>query len=183
MSTATILFIAFGLAMDAFAVSVASGIASKNLRIISAFKIAALFGSFQAGMTIIGWSAGLALNYLISGIDHWMAFGLLSFIGCRMIFESRKAGSREIKPLVLWTLLVLSIATSIDALAVGISFPFVEIQITTAASIIGLVTFVLSFAGVYLGNRIGHLFENFIEALGGLILIVIGVRILVSHIF
>jgi putative Mn2+ efflux pump MntP len=177
----TIVLIAVGLAMDAVAVSIASGMVVRPMRIGYALRTAAFFGGFQAGMPIIGWSGGLALSYLISGVDHWIAFGLLTFIGCRMIYESRKVGSKEVKPLNLHTLLILSVATSIDALGVGITFPFVEISIFTAVAIIGAVTFALSFVAVYVGNRMGHMFESVVEAAGGLVLIAIGARMLLEN--
>jgi len=183
MDMFTILFIAVGLAMDSFAVSITSGIAMKKLRINSALKIAVFFGLFQAGMPIIGWLAGLSLREFISGIDHWIAFGLLSLIGCKMIYESirKEPGEKEIDRLNAYVLLVLSVATSIDALAVGLSFAFLKVSIATPIIIIGIVTFLLSFLGVFVGNRLGHFFERKIEIVGGLVLIGIGIKILVEH--
>ena len=183
MSIITIIFIAFGLAIDAFAVSVTSGMTIKNLRINNALKIAVFFGLFQAVMPVIGWLTGLSLRDFISGVDHWIAFGLLSLIGCKMIYESTKIGSskKEINPLNVYVLLMLSIATSIDALAVGVSFAFLKLSIATPVIVIGAVTFLLSFLGVFVGNRFGHFFENKIEIAGGLVLIGIGIKILVEH--
>jgi len=183
MDMITILLIAIGLAMDALAVSIASGLSIKDLRISNAATIALFFGSFQAFMPVIGWIAGLSARDLISGIDHWIAFGLLSLIGCKMILSSTRIGSneKEIDPLNISALLVLAIATSIDALAVGLSLSFLKMAIVTPAVIIGLVTFVLSFIGVFVGNVSGHFFENKIEIVGGLILIGIGVKILIEH--
>ncbi|OGL40109.1 MAG: hypothetical protein A3C43_00635 [Candidatus Schekmanbacteria bacterium RIFCSPHIGHO2_02_FULL_38_11] len=185
MSLITVLFIAIGLSMDAFAVSVTSGFAIKNLKANNAFKIAFFFGAFQAMMPVVGWLAGAGVRDSISSFDHWIAFGLLSIIGCKMIFESTKM--KEDKgtnnPLNLYTLLILSVATSIDALAVGLSLAFLKVYIVTPAAIIGAVTFLLSFIGVFVGNRVGHFFENKIEILGGLILIAIGVKILAEHLF
>ncbi|TES91955.1 MAG: manganese efflux pump [Candidatus Cloacimonadota bacterium] len=183
MSIITIIFIAFGLAIDAFAVSVTSGITIKNLRINNALKIAVFFGLFQAVMPVIGWLTGLSLRDFISGVDHWIAFGLLSLIGCKMIYESTKIGSskKEINPLNVYVLLILSIATSIDALAIGVSFAFLQLSIATPVIVIGTVTFLLSFLGVFVGNRFGHFFENKIEIAGGLVLIGIGIKILVEH--
>lgn len=183
MSLTTIIFVAIGLAMDAFAVSVASGFAIKNLKLSNALKIAVSFGLFQAFMPIIGWLAGLSLRDFLSGIDHWVAFGLLSLIGLRMIYESMKLEPRkkEINPLNTYVLLILSIATSIDALAVGLSFAFLMIVIVTPVIIIGIVTFLLSLIGVIIGNRLGHFFEKKIEIVGGLILIGIGLKILIEH--
>jgi len=131
---------------------------------------------------IIGWLAGLSLRDYISAIDHWIAFGLLSFIGCKMIYESItvQSNKKEINPLNVYVLLVLSVATSIDALAVGISFAFLKVSIVTPVIIIGTVTFLLSYLGVYIGDRIGHFFENKIEIAGGILLIGIGIKILVE---
>ncbi|MBW2652600.1 MAG: manganese efflux pump [Deltaproteobacteria bacterium] len=182
MDAITIIAIAFGLAMDAFAVSITSGITIKNLKINNALKIALFFGLFQAIMPVIGWLAGLSLKDFISEIDHWIAFGLLSFIGCKMIYESITVQSNEkqIDPLNVYVLLMLSVATSIDALAVGVSFAFLKVSIVTPVIIIGTVTFLLSYLGVYIGDRIGHFFENKIEIAGGLLLIGIGLKILIE---
>lgn len=178
-----IALVALGLAADAFAVSVASGVTIRQLRIGHALKIAAFFGSFQAIMPLVGWLAGLSLAYLISGLDHWIAFGLLAFIGSKMVYESVRMGSRERTPdpLNVYVLLMLSVATSIDALAVGISFAFLSVTIITPVIVIGAVTFGLSFLGVYVGDRLGHFFERRIETVGGLILIGIGAKILIEH--
>jgi len=183
MDFLTITFIATGLAMDCFAVSITSGIAIKNLRINYALQIALFFGSFQAIMPVIGWFAGRGLRDFISGVDHWVAFGLLGLIGLKMIYESTKLESdkKEINPLNIYVLSMLSIATSIDALAVGVSFAFLKISLVTSIVIIGTITFILSFIGVFVGNRTGHFFENKIELAGGLILIGIGTKILLEH--
>ncbi len=183
MDFATVTVIAFGLAMDAFAVSIASGVAAKNLRIGHALKIAAFFGLFQAIMPVVGWLAGLTLSGFISGVDHWIAFGLLCFIGCKMIYEALRLepDTRHNNPLNIYTLLLLSVATSIDALAVGLSFAFLRIAIATPIIVIGVVTFSLSFIGASVGNKLGHFFENKIEVAGGLVLIGIGLKILVEH--
>lgn len=175
--------IAFGLAMDAFAVSIASGITIKHLKIRNALTIATWFGSFQAFMPLIGWLAGLSLRTFISGVDHWIAFGLLNGIGLKMIYESCKVESieRQMNPLNVFVLLVLSVATSIDALAVGLSLSFLKIAIAVPAIVIGTVTFLLTLLGVFVGNRFGHFFEKKIEILGGLILIGIGIKILIEH--
>ena len=179
----TIIFVAFGLAMDCFAISITSGITIRHLRINYALKIAIFFGSFQAVMPAIGWLAGLSLRDFISDVDHWIAFGLLGFIGCKMIYEAIKieAGEKEISPLNFYLLLMLSVATSIDALAVGVSFAFLKISIVSPIIVIGIVTFLVSFLGVFIGNRFGHFFEKKIEIVGGIILIGIGIKILVEH--
>ena len=185
MSLITIIFIAFGLALDAFAVSIASGVTIKELRINQALKVALSFGLFQAFMPLIGWLAGLTLRDFISGIDHWVAFTLLSLIGLKMIYESLKLESNDKKkgmdPLNIYVLLILSIATSIDALAVGLSFAFLKIFIVTPVIIIGIITFLLSLLGIAIGKRLGHFFEKKIEIVGGLVLIGIGIKILIEH--
>ena len=169
--------------MDAFAVSITSGLTIKSLKINNALKIAIFFGLFQAIMSLIGWLAGLSFRDFISDVDHWMAFGLLSVIGCKMIYESSKMelNKKKINPLNIYVLLVLSVATSIDALAVGLSLSFLKVSIVLPAVIIGIVTFLLSIIGVYFGNRFGHYFERKIEIFGGLILICIGIKILIEH--
>ena len=183
MDMLSIVIIAVGLAMDAFAVSVTSGITIKRLHINHALRIALFFGLFQAIMPIIGWLAGLSLRDYISAVDHWIAFGLLSFIGCKMIYESVtvQSSEKEIDPLNVYVLLVLSVATSIDALAVGVSFAFLKVSIVTPVIIIGTITFMLSYLGVYIGDRIGHFFESKIEIAGGLLLIGIGIKIVIEH--
>jgi len=169
--------------MDAFAVSITSGITIRHLRINHALRIAVFFGSFQAVMPVIGWLVGLSLRDFIAGVDHWIAFGLLSFVGSKMIYGAMKMEASEngIDPLNLYVLLMLSVATSIDALAVGVSFAFLKISIVTPIIVIGVVTFALSYLGTYVGNRLGHFFERKIEILGGLILIGIGTKILLEH--
>lgn len=184
MDIIALILIAFGLAMDAFAVSITSGITIKHLKLNHALRIAGSFGAFQAIMPLIGWLAGLSLINYISGIDHWVAFALLTFIGCKMIYESTRmeAVHKENNPLNPKMLLLLSIATSIDALAVGISFAILQIAIATPMIVIGTITFALSFMGAFAGSKLGHLFENRIETAGGLILIAIGIEILLEHI-
>jgi putative Mn2+ efflux pump MntP len=179
----TIIFIAVGLAMDAFAVSVASGLAITKLRVRYALKIALFFGLFQALMPVLGWVLGLGFRHRIEAFDHWLAFGLLAAIGGKMIYESFRLEEAENPhdPMSIRVLLVLSVATSIDALAVGLTLTFIKVPIVTPAVIIGMVTFALSYAGVFLGEKVGHFFEKKVEALGGLILIVIGIKILAEH--
>ncbi len=180
-----IIVIAVGLSMDAFAVAITSGFAARVLRIRYAFRIALFFGLFQALMPVIGWLAGYGMKEWIEDFDHWIAFGLLGFIGGRMIYESfqTKIEDRPCEPVNIYRLLVLSVATSIDALAVGLSLSFLNVEIIAPSLIIGAITFTLSFAGVYIGNRLGHFFENKIELIGGIILISIGIKILIEHVF
>lgn len=183
MPILSIIAIAVGLSMDAFAVSVASGIAIKELRLHHALRIALFFGAFQAVMPVIGWVAGQSVATIIGPWDHWVVFGVLVFIGGKMIFESFKieAAERPTDPLNVYVLLVLSVATSLDALAVGFSFAFLVTDIVLPVVIIGGVTFVLSLVGTAVGDRAGHFFEKKIEIVGGLILIAIGVKILLEH--
>lgn len=183
MNLVTIILIALGLAMDAFAVSVASGFSAKRLHLRHALRMAAAFGIFQALMPVAGWLAGTGLRSFMTGIDHWVAFGLLSAIGGKMISESTKLDDSEksSNPFASPTLFVLAVATSIDAFAVGISLSMIGIAIAAPAAIIGAVTFALSLGGTYIGERFGHLFERKLELIGGLILIGIGVKILVEH--
>jgi len=182
MDIPTIILIAFSLAMDAFAVSIANGITITHQRHRSALTMAIFFGAFQMFMPIIGWLAGLGLKEFIMGIDHWIAFGLLAFIGVKMIHDStKKEIDKKEKRLNIDTLLTLSIATSIDALMVGLSFAFLQTYIATPIIIIGIVTFTLSLAGFFFGNTAGYLFGNKIKIIGGLILIGIGIRILIEH--
>lgn len=178
----TILLVAFALAMDSFSVSVSHGLASRSFNAGNALKIGGLFGLFQAIMPVIGWFSGIHVLALISGFDHWIAFGLLAFIGGRMVYESvRSSSTKLLDSLSTRLLLTLSVATSIDALTVGLSFSFLRIPVVVPAIMIGLVAFSLSFLGVYLGGKIGGLLRNKVAILGGLILIVIGIRILVDH--
>jgi putative Mn2+ efflux pump MntP len=182
MDIFTIILIAIGLAMDAFAVSIANGISIKSQKRKNAFIIAAFFGGFQMFMPVIGWLAGLGLEELIMGIDHWIAFGLLAFIGSRMIYDSAKEEDlKRDSNLRIHNLLTLSVATSIDALMVGLSFAFIQTAIATPILIIGLVTFLLSFIGFYFGNIIGQVLGNKIKVIGGVILIGIGLKILLEH--
>jgi putative Mn2+ efflux pump MntP len=185
LHTITIVIIAVGLAMDAFVVSIVSGSAYKDLHVRHALRMALFFGAFQAIMPLIGSLAGLTLRDYILHWDHWIAFGLLAAVGAKMIYESFKIKSdgQSSDPSNITVLLALSVATSIDALAVGITLSLIAGSIILAVSIIGLVTFVMSYLGVQIGKRFGHFFESGIEALGGVILIAIGTKILFEHLF
>ncbi len=185
MKLLSIIIIAVALAMDAFAVSVVSGSVYKRLKMRQIFRMAVFFSGFQALMPLIGSLAGLSIKKYIAGYDHWIAFGLLSAVGAKMIYESFKIGSVEqsFDPSNIFILLVLSVATSIDALAVGVTLSLITSSIIVAVIIIGIVTFALSYLGVFIGKRIGHFFENKIAALGGLFLIALGLKILTQHLF
>ena len=184
MPILSILLIALGLAMDAFAVSITSGVTIKNLKVRHALLVGAAFGIFQALMPVLGWVLGQWAYRFISVVDYWIAFGLLLFVGGHMIIqamqpEDEKSGPKN--PLHLPTLLILAVATSIDAFAIGISLSMLRVSILQPVLIIGLVTFVLSFAGVYFGRLFGHLNEKKMEVFGGLVLIGLGAKMLIEH--
>jgi len=182
MDMLTVILIAVGLAMDAFAVSIAKGISVKNQKRKTAVIMATFFAVFQMLMPVIGWLAGIGLEELIMGIDHWIAFGLLALIGTRMIYDStKKEDLQRDSNLRLHTLLTLSVATSIDALMVGLSFAFLQTVIITPIVVIGIVTFSLSFSGFHFGNVIGNILGSKIKVIGGVILIAIGVKMLLEH--
>ena len=184
MNLITIIVIAIGLAMDAFAVSIATGATYKKTGSNHAFRMAFAFGGFQAIMPVVGWLAGLTLKEFIKNYDHWIAFILLVFIGSKMIYESFKIKrvQQQTDALSAAVLLGLALATSIDALAIGITFSFLLAgSLAVAVIIIGLITFILSYVGFYIGKSFGHFFETGIEAIGGLILIGIGTKILLEH--
>jgi putative Mn2+ efflux pump MntP len=180
--------------MDAFAVSVGAGVSIRGLKLSHAVRGAFFFGLFQFIMPIAGWYLGRSVFSLIEDYDHWIAFFLLALIGGKMIKESfdlklsppetgRDVGKTAADIRNLRTLFALTIATSIDALAVGISYSVLEQDIWPAAGLIGGITFVVSMAGFELGKRVGLLFEKTAQIVGGLILIGIGVKILAEHIF
>ena len=184
MQIITILGIALGLSMDAFAVSVTNGAMIADLKPRHTVRMSFFFGAFQFIMPVLGWAAGSTFSAYIAKFDHWIAFGLLSFIGGKMILESRhpaEDGSCKEDCRNLPTLVLLSLATSIDALAVGLSFAFLHVDIVAPSLMIGAVTFLVCLAGAAIGNKVGHLFENRFELVGGLVLIAIGVNILFEH--
>jgi len=172
------------LAMDAFAVAVSNGITIKENHLLHAFRIAFFFGLFQAVMPVLGWFLGQTFSAYVSRFDHWIAFGLLAFVGGRMIRESRDMNKQECRNCSHFpTLLLMSLATSIDALAVGFSFAFLGIGILFPVLCIGVITFILSLVGFRLGFRLMHLAEDKMEMIGGLVLIAIGLKILAEHLF
>ncbi len=183
MSIFTIIFIAIILAMDCFAVSIASGLSMKKFKRWEPIKMAILFGVFQGGMAFIGWAAGKTIEPLIASIDHWIAFLLLLGVGGKMIYGSldSKCETKNRKTIGLLELITLSIATSIDALAVGLSFAFLDTTILFPSLVIGLASFILTIIGFYLGHKIGCLFRRRAEFAGGLVLIGIGIKILIEH--
>lgn len=198
MDLFSVFFIAVALAMDAFSVSVTSGIIFKRIHLWGMVKTGIFFGVFQFLMPCIGYLLGSAFSALITACDHWIAFGLLGVIGGKMIYDSVKGEDEESKdiknPLDNKLLTILAIATSIDALAIGVTFATVgmsvagaistaSLSLVVSAAIIGVVAFVLSAIGVFLGGKCGDLFGNKAEILGGLVLIGIGLKILIEHLF
>ena len=184
MNLVTLLGIAIGLAMDAFAVSIGVGLTADAVGLRKTLRLAWHFGLFQALMPIIGWLAGLSVERWISGVDHWVAFGLLTAIGGRMIYEAlhgddEKRAERD--PTRGASLVVLSVATSIDALAVGLSLALLGVEIWYPAVVIGAVAFAFTAVGIHLGRRFGALLGRRMEIAGGVVLIAIGIRILVEH--
>ena len=183
MSFLSVFLIGIGLSMDAFAVAVCKGLGMRKISYRKTFLISLFFGGFQAMMPFIGWLAGINFQKYISGFDHWIAFILLAFIGGKMIYEAFKDDDDiDSDDFRISELLILSVATSIDALAVGIAFAMLnDINILVSTLIIGVTTFVLSFGGVLAGNKFGSVYKNKAEVAGGIILIILGVKILLEH--
>ena len=182
-----IFMIGVGLSMDAFAASVCKGLSMRKAEVKNILIIALFFGGFQALMPFIGWALGTQFESYITSIDHWIAFVLLVFIGGKMIAEAVRPEDENVEidkldpPLDLKEMLVLAVATSIDALAVGITFAFLNYPIGEAVTIIGLTTFCISIGGVYVGNFFGNRYKKKAELAGGIILVLIGVKILLEH--
>ncbi len=182
MTLTEIILISIGLAMDAFAVSICKGLSIKKINWKVICIVGLYFGIFQAGMPIIGYFLGKGFESFVTKIDHWIAFILLSFIGINMIKEAfSKDENINGDDLSFKTMIILAIATSIDALAVGITFAFFDVNIIFSISMIGIITFILSAIGVILGNKFGNKYEKKSQLLGGLILIIIGIKILIEH--
>ena len=176
-----LLLIAVGLSMDAFAVSVCKGLSVKKVGVKHAALAGLYFGGFQFLMPVIGYLLGFRFESVIETVDHWVAFVLLAFIGGNMIKESFGKAEELNDDFGVKTMLLMAVATSIDALAVGITFAFLEVQILPAAGLIGVTTFLLSFAGIYIGNVFGARYKSKAELAGGIILVLIGVKILLEH--
>lgn len=176
------LFIAVALAMDAFAVSIANGLTMCPLHVKTAFISSLLFGLFQAGMPVLGWLLGYQFNEMIQPIDHWIAFGLLGFIGSKMIYEAFLLEKEKAKALTIKVLLVLAVATSIDAFAVGVTFAVLHTAIVIPVIIIGIITFILSYLGVWIGCTFGKNLSGKAEIIGGIILIGMGIKIVIEHV-
>ncbi|MCU6763772.1 putative sporulation protein YtaF [uncultured Roseburia sp.] len=186
MSYLELLFIGIGLAMDAFAVSICKGLGMKRVNKLHCFIIALFFGGFQAVMPFAGWLLGKQFQSYIESVDHWIAFALLVCLGAKAVLEAVRdhddgCAEKQESVLNVKELFLLAIATSIDALAVGVTFAFLQVSILPAASIIGLVTFVICIFGVFIGNLFGSRFQKKAEIAGGAILIIIGLKILLEH--
>ncbi len=190
MDLFSLFLIAIGLAMDAFSVSVTDGIILKGkLKFRNALKIGLFFGIFQAVMPCIGYVLGFNFKSYIESVDHWVALILLGFIGGKMLYDGIRGGDDEEaelegkNPLDNKVLTILAVATSIDALAVGITLATMDCSLALASGVIGTVAFVLSIVGVYIGNKCGNLFGNKADIVGGLVLVGIGLKILIEHLF
>jgi len=185
MDITLLLLIALGLAMDAFAVSISVGIVLKKVSYRQFFRLSFHFGLFQALMPITGWLAGLTVQKAIQHYDHWIAFGLLAFIGGKMIYEAFQNEEEEHKsdPTKGMSLVILSVATSIDALAVGFSLALLNISIWFPSLIIGIVALVMTLIGMNFGKYAGVLFGKRVSIVGGIILVIIGLKILGEHLW
>ena len=183
----TLLLMGVGLSMDAFAVSICKGLSMRKVNKKQCLVIGLFFGGFQALMPFIGWVLGSQFEQYITSIDHWIAFILLGFIGGKMVVEAIREKDEAVEvekmnpPLDFKEMFILAIASSIDALAVGITFAFLQVPIVEAVSIIGITTFVISVIGVYVGNFFGNRYKKKAELAGGIILILIGLKILLEH--
>lgn len=183
MSIIDLFLIAVGLSMDAFAVAVCKGLSVKRANLKQGITVGLYFGGFQAGMPLIGYLLGSNFAKYIEEFDHWIAFVLLAIIGINMIRESREKEEELNASFGPKAMLPMAVATSIDALAIGVSFAFMKVRIGWAVTFIGLITFILSAAGVKIGNHFGAKYKSKAELFGGIVLIALGVKILVEHLF
>lgn len=182
MRFAELLILAVGLSMDAFAVSVCKGLSIRGLMPRHAVIVGLWFGAFQALMPAVGWLLGASFTDMISAVDHWIAFVLLAFIGGNMIREALGKDEEDCDPsLAPLAMLVLAVATSIDALAVGVTFAFLRVDILPAVTLIGVCTFLISAVGVKVGNVFGARYKSKAELFGGVVLVLIGLKILLEH--
>ena len=184
-SIITLAIIALSLSVDCFAVSLSGGTSIKTLSVPQILRVSFSFGLFQAIMPALGWLAGRTIVELVANYDHWVVFGLLAAIGGKMIWEAIRSDNGRGKDIDItrgWLLLTLSLATSIDALAVGLSFAFLEVDIVLACSVIGVVAFLASITGFMLSKKLGELVGAKAGIIGGAVLIIIGFHILLSHI-
>jgi len=183
MEFLTILLIAIGLSFDTFAVSISNGLILRKIDFFNASKIAVTFAVFQGGLPVIGWLAGSGIKDYASDFDHWIAFGILFLLGAKMIYESFKSdpAERSFNPLEIKVMIGMAIATSIDALIVGFSFALLDYKILVSVALIGIVTYIVAMLGMLFGKKIGARMGRRMEILGGVILMIIGVKILFEH--
>ncbi len=181
MSLWELLILAVGLSMDAFAVSVCKGLSVRELKPKNMACVGLYFGGFQALMPLLGYYLGVQFQALIQEFDHWIAFALLSLIGLSMIREARGEADSLDDSFTVRAMLPLAVATSIDALAVGVTFAFLQVRILPAVTFIGVITCALSAAGICIGHAFGAKYKSRAEILGGVVLILIGVKILLEH--
>lgn len=181
MSIIELFIIAVGLSMDAFAVSVCKGLSVPRAKKSHLIITGLYFGGFQALMPLIGYLLGVNFRHMITSVDHWIAFILLALIGINMIREAREESEELDASFSVKAMLPLAIATSIDALAVGITFAFLHVQIVPAITFIGVTTFILSVIGVKIGNLFGAKYKSYAEIAGGIVLILLGTKILLEH--
>ncbi|MBQ6878172.1 MAG: manganese efflux pump [Oscillospiraceae bacterium] len=183
MSIAELILIGISLSMDAFAVSICKGLSVGKIKPRHMITAGLWFGGFQALMPFIGYLLGSTFEHYITSIDHWVAFILLGIIGFNMIKESREEESEQDSSFGFKAMFILAVATSIDALAVGITFAFLKVDILPAITIIGITTFLFSFAGIKIGSVFGDKYKSKAEFFGGAVLIALGTKILIEHLF
>ncbi len=182
MGLLPLLLLSLGLSFDTFAISVGYGLVEKKIKFIQASKIAAVFAFFQAVMPIIGCFLGFAIKKYIVHINYWIAFGLLFFIGAKMIYDSfQNEDVKKLKSNNIKVLLLLSLATTVDAFALGVTFALLDVNLVFASLIIGVVTYSISMLGILFGKNIGSYFSKKVEIIGGLILIAIGLKFLIEY--
>ncbi|WP_439185667.1 manganese efflux pump MntP [Carboxylicivirga taeanensis] len=183
MDILTLVVMASALAMDSFAVSITAGISLKRFKAVTMLRISLIFALFQGLMPVLGWFLGINFVELICNFDHWVVFILLTLIGGKMVYEAlqHQEAAHYINIYSNKTVAALGFATSVDALAVGFSFSLLDVEISLPAIIIGVTTFIFSFAGLTIGLKLGSIFRTKIELIGGIILIGIGIKVLVSH--
>ncbi|MBQ3027905.1 MAG: manganese efflux pump [Lachnospiraceae bacterium] len=181
MGLLELFLIAVGLSMDAFAVAICKGLSVKKATLKHGLIVGLYFGGFQAGMPLLGYFLGSSFAKYIENFDHWIAFGLLGIIGFNMIRESREEEEELDASFGFKAMLPMAVATSIDALAVGVSFAVMQVQIGWAVAFIGIITFTLSAIGVKIGNHFGAKYKSKAELFGGIVLIVLGIKILLEH--
>ena len=181
MSLTELFIIAVGLSMDAFAVSVCKGLSVQKVKPKHYLIVAAYFGGFQALMPLLGYLLGVRFEAMVANVDHWIAFVLLGLIGANMVRESRAGEEKLDDSFTVSTMLILAVATSIDALAIGVTFAFLGVNIVEAIILIGITTGIISGVGLKIGNVFGSRYKSKAEMAGGIVLILMGIKILVQH--